>query len=445
MKRFYTLASPLAIVLVASGCATTAYHAPQAPLDANFAHATAGGVAVTETWWRSFSDDRLDALVEAVLAKNNDLAAAGLKVRQARLNARLAGLDQWPTASGSLSATSGSGATSYAASASISYEADLWGRLADATRAARWEAEATDQDRQAARLSLIGTACELYWDIAYTRQQIASGRESLAYAQKVLDLVTVQHKAGSVSGVEAAEAEQSVNAQTSSLAALQQQLVSYRASLKVLLGGDAWPEDQEAASLPQIALPQIDAGLPVQLLGRRPDLRAAEMRLREDLADVDATKAQLYPALSLTASGGGASSELGSVLAHPSGSVGLSLSLPFLDLPRKMLNIKVSQASYDIAVANFKTTLIQALADTDTALSNRTQLAAQGQALAATLHDAERVEGLYAIQYRAGAVPLRTWLDAQESLRQARLNLDDNRLQQLVATSALYQALGGGT
>jgi NodT family efflux transporter outer membrane factor (OMF) lipoprotein len=443
MKRIFSTVSPL-LGLVLSGCATTAYHTPTAPVAANYAHASAGGVAVSDAWWRSFGDEGLDALIDAVLDNNNDLAVAGLKVKQARLNAKLAGLDQWPTASGGLSATTGNGASAYAASVSISYEADLWGRLADATRAARWEAEATDQDRQATRLSLIGTACELYWDIAFTRQQIKSGQESLAYAQKVLDLVVVQHEAGVVSSLEQAEAEQSVNAQTSALAALQQQLVAYRGSLTVLLGGEAWPQDKEASSLPMIDPPHIDAGIPARLLSRRPDLRAAEMRLREDLANVDAVRAQLYPPLSLTATGGGASSELGSVLAHPAASLAASLSLPFLDLPRKQLDIKVSQASYDMAVANFRTTLVKALADTDTALSNRTQLAIQGRSLAATLADAQRVKGLYAIQYRAGAVPLRTWLDAQESFRQARLNLDSNRLQQLIATSALYQALGGG-
>ena len=93
----------------------------------------------------------------------------------------------------------------------------------------------------------------------------------------------------------------------------------------------------------------------------------------------------------------------------------------------------------------FKTTLLQALADTDNALSNRTQLAVQGQSLADSLAAARKAEALYDVRYRTGSVALRIWLDAQQSARQAQLSYDNNRLDQLLNQSVLYQALGGGT
>ncbi len=412
-----------------------------------FAHAPSNPNApkISENWWQSFNDPKLNALVDTVLAKNNDLAASAIRVQQAEDRAGIASLDQWPSASGSVSGSKTTGSpASYSARATISYEADLWGRLASASRSAHFEASASQQDLDAARLSLVGTTCELYWRIAFLHQQITSRQASLDYARRNLEFVRVQHQAGTASGVEEAEAEQTVNSQLSQLSGLQQTLVEQRAALALLMNGQPMAEADEPQVLPDTVLPEVNAGLPAELLGRRPDLKASEMRLRETLADYDSTRASFYPALNLTIGGGGTSPDLSTVLNHATSSVGASLSLPFLDFPRNHLNIKVARKSYDIAVLNFKQTLLQALADTDNTLSNRTQLAVQGQALAKSLDDAKKAEALYAVRYRAGSVSLRIWLDAQDSLRQAQLAYDSNRLDQLVNQSTLYQALGGG-
>ena len=428
-----------------TACAATPYETPKVPLTAQFTHAGAGTDATDDQtdWWTAFGDATLNTLVSDVLARNNDLAAAALRAQQAQLQAGLIRLDQFPSANGSLGVST-SDNTRYSASLGVSYEADLWGRLAANIRAANWEAQATEEDRQAAQLALIGTTAELYWRIAYTHQQITVGEQNLAYAIKVRDLVTIQHDAGAVSGVERAEADQSVNSQRASLSDLQQQLVEYRSSLTVLLGGTPLPETSEPQALPDTPLPEVRAGVPAELLSRRPDLRAAELRLRETLADVDIARTAFYPGLSLTASGGASSSELSNLFRNPTGSLAASLSLPFLDFPRLSRNVKISQKAYDIAALNFKTTLLQALADTDNALSNRTQLAQQGEAQRASLEAARQAEALYALRYRTGSVALRVWLDAQQSLRAAQLSYDNNRLSQLISQSTLYQALGGG-
>jgi len=434
----------LVLPVFLAACAATPYETPRVPMTAQFPHAGKGTEAAGATdWWTAFGDPALNSLVADVLARNNDLAAAALRVQQAQLQAGLTRLDQFPSASGGISAST-SDSTRFSASLGVSYEADLWGRLAANTRAANWEAQATEEDRQAARLALIGATAELYWRIAYTHQQIAVGGQNLDYALKVRDLVTIQHNAGAVSGVEVAEALQSVNSQRASLSGLQQQLVEYRSAMTVLLGGNPWPETSEPQSLPDTPLPEVRAGVPAELLARRPDLRAAELRLRETLADVDIARTAFYPGLSLTASGGASSSELGRLFDTPTGSIGAALSLPFLDFPRLSRNVKISQKSYDIAALNFKTTLLQALADTDNALSSRTRLAEQGASQRASLEAARQAEALYAIRYRTGSVALRVWLDAQQSLRQSQLSYDNNRLSQLINQATLYQALGGG-
>ncbi|HTN39748.1 MAG TPA: TolC family protein, partial [Asticcacaulis sp.] len=235
-------------------------------MTASFAHAGDGTAADSQTadWWTAFDDPALNTLVTDVLARNNDLAAAALRVQQAQLLAGLTRLDQLPSASGGISAST-SDSTRYSASLGVSYEVDLYGRLAANSRAASWEAQATEEDRQAAKLALIGTTAELYWRIAYTHQQIAVGEQNLAYAMKVRDLITIQHNAGAVSGVEVAEADQSVNSQRASLSDLQQQLVEYRSAVTVLLGGNPWPETSEPQVLPDTPLPEVRAGVPAEL------------------------------------------------------------------------------------------------------------------------------------------------------------------------------------
>ncbi|MFT3997445.1 MAG: TolC family protein, partial [Asticcacaulis sp.] len=339
MKK--TFVSLLFLSSALSGCLSTPYETPAVTTPDRFAHATQqGAYAAPDKWWEAFGDARLNRLIETALSKNNDLAAAALRVQKAQLQVRGARLDQWPQASGSVSASktlneSGTSAssdeTSYSASFSVAYELDLWGRLKATTDATRFEATATEADLEAARLSLIGTTAQAYWQIAYTHQQIRDAEQSLDYARRVRDMVRVQHQAGSVSGIEAAEADQTVNAQEASLSALRQQLVENRAALTLLLGGEAWPESDEATQLPTYELPAIAPGLPADLLARRPDLKAAEARLRGTLRSVDATRASMYPALSLTGSAGGSSTELGKVLSDPSSALGVGLSLPFLN------------------------------------------------------------------------------------------------------------------
>ncbi len=435
--------------LLLSGCVSL-YHRPDMAIPDRYAHAD-GAVphgGVDAKWWQAFNDPTLNAIIASAVLRNDDLAAATLTVQRAQLTAGITALDQWPQVSGSLSASrpasGANSATSYTANASVSYEVDLWRRLASSTSAARWEASATAEDREATKLALIGTTCQLYWDIAFTHQQIRTGQATLAYQQKILDLVRYQHSVGAVSGVEAAEAQQVVNAELAALSVLQQHLVEDRAAMAILLGNVALIEANEPQGLPDIAMADISAGLPADLLARRPDLKAAEMRLRSTLATGDAVRASLYPDLSLTGSGGGVSTDLAQVLSHPTGSVAALISLPFLDLYRRNLNNKVAQRDYDIAVVRFRQALYAALADTDNALSNQTELAHQGAALGQSLAAATTAERLYGVRYRSGAVALRVWLDAQQSLRSAQTAYDNNRLAQLNNRVTLYQALGGG-
>ena len=404
-----------------------------------------------DQWWTLFGDAQLNQLVDAVLAKNADLAVAGMTLKQARLQAELAENQQKPRVSSTVSTghifdlNDGSDTSSgLSAKAGLSYEVDLFGKLARQTEAKRWEALATEQDLQATAQSLIGTTAKLYWQLAYYNESRTTAEQSLATSQKLYDLVKVQYQAGAVSGLDLTQAEQSVQSQKASLSQIQQSLVETRTAIAVLLH---MPVQQlsidEPQRLPRLALPSIAAGLPADILSRRPDLKAAELRLRESLATKDATTASYYPSISLTGNIGSSSTSLTQLLKNPALTLGASLSLPFLQYNDMKRDLAISQLDYEKAIVQYRQTLYQAFADVENALSARTELSQQVQLQQRNLELAEKVERLTQMRYRYGAVALKTLLDQQETTRTARLTLVNTKQSQYNAYVTLMQALGG--
>jgi NodT family efflux transporter outer membrane factor (OMF) lipoprotein len=455
-----------ALALLLGGCATgtAGLNAPQAgdaQVPPQFAQASvaqpSSQALLEQGWWRQLSDPTLSALVDRVLNTNLSLGVSALRARQAALRADQAVADLWPTVSGRVSTQSarlldGGGTTrTSAASLSATWELDLWGRLAAARDAQQWEAQATQDDRRAVALSLVASTVRLYWQLAYFDQRLASSQQSLDYARQTLKLVQAQYKAGSVSGLEMAQAQQTVSSQEAALSALTQSRMEVREALALLLDGPTqsaqlpqaplWPQALLGAS----AWPDLNPGLPAQTLARRPDLRAAENRLRKAFATVDATRTSYYPALSLTASVGGSSESLSRVLSDPLGSLSAALTLPFLQQGEMRRSVAISQLDADAAVLGFRQTLYQALSDVDKGLSARQRLSEQLRAQEARLAQARQVERLTEVRYRAGAEPLKTWLDAQESRRAAELALLDARYNLLSNGVSLIQSLGGGS
>ncbi|WP_246153102.1 efflux transporter outer membrane subunit [Oryzomonas rubra] len=446
----------LAAALFTGGCSLlprSDYTPPQVTLPHQWqGQATTGtGVASGKQWWKGFDDPLLDELIERALTTNNDLAAAAIKVRRAQLTARLTNTNLTPSVSvGATSSISRdlknhADTQTHSVTGSLSYEVDLWGRL-DATRdASRWEAEATEVDRRSTALSLIGTTAADYWQVAYLNQLIATSEASIAYAEKSLELVEVKYRAGAVSSLDLVQARQAVATQKADLASLVRQRAEARNALAILF--DQAPENSvpERTALPDGPLPAVAAGLPASLLGQRPDVHAAELRLREYLANVDSTRASYYPALTLTGSLGSSSTSLANVLQNPVAALGAGLTLPFLQWNTMQLNVKISETQYEEAVVSFRQTLYAALSDVENALAGRTQYEAEGKRLEEALALAKRSEELAEIRYRAGYTAVQLWLDAQESRRSAEKSLAANRLNRLKNLMTLYQALGGET
>lgn len=452
----------LCAMLVASstlvGCAAmvkTPYHAPAVQTPSSFQYdktqATSNYVNYADRWWTLFGDTQLNQLVDQVIAKNTDLAVAGITLRQARLKAGLAADQQGPRVNSSVSTSQNIDVNSgdrssngLSLNAGVSYELDLFGKLARQTEAAKWEALATAQDLQATAQTLIGTTTKLYWQLAYLNESLSTAQQSLATSEKLYSLVNTQYQAGAVSGLDLTQAEQSVQSQKANLSQIQQSLVETRTALAVLLHIPVQQLNiQEPQRLPQVNLPQIQAGLPASILSRRPDLRAAELRLRETLATKDATTASYYPSISLTGSLGSSSTSLTELIKNPVLALGANLSLPFLQYNDMKKNIAISQLDYEKAIIQYRQTLYQAFADVENALSARTELNQQVQFQQRNLELAEKAERLTDVRYRNGAIALKNVLDQQQTTRTARLSLVNTKQSQYNAYVTLMQALGG--
>ncbi len=457
------LASALLLGSSLVGCAAvvkTPYEQPSIAVPGSFQNNTVLSKQIyddvlADQWWTLFKDPQLNTLVEDVLSRNSNLAVAGINLQQARIQARQTqsqqGIrigDAGLTTRRNFDLEGGDSSSSLGVNfPGLSYELDLFGKLANQTEAARWEARATEQDLQATAQSLIGTTAQLYWQLAYLNERYSVVQQNLTTAQKTYDLVRVQYRAGAVSGLDLTQAEQAIQSQQATLSQIEQQRVETRTALAVLMNMPVQQLSiQEPQRLPNIALPAIEAGLPASLLSRRPDLNAAELRLRKALANKDANKASYYPSISLTGSlstGIGTSTSLSDALKNPVATLGAGLTLPFLQWNDMKRDLQVNELEYEKAILQYRQTIYEAFADVENALSNRTELTKQVELQRRNVELAEKTERLTEVRYRNGAVALKNLLDAQETTRNARLSLVQTRQNQYNAYVTLLQALGG--
>lgn len=467
--------SPLAALaaITLTGCASllppagTPYAAPEVTVPAAWSGAASTepprstSIAPVQLDWAAFGDPALSRWVDTALARNTDIATAVLRLQRAGWQAQMqnirAPLSASVSAGNSRSLDGGanaSGGTSVSSSLGVSYEVDLWGKLARQRDAAQWTTQATAQDLASARLTVASGAATLYWQIASLQAQLQDNREAQTNARRSLEIVQAQHRAGAVGALELAQAQQAVQATLVTQSQLQAQLQQATTSAALLMA--TAPDGLTAltalglplptlwtATATALKLPEVQPDLPAQVLARRPDLQAAERRLRASWASADSTRLSYYPSLSLTGRLGFAGSALLDLLANPVATLGAGLSLPFLNAAQMGLDIKVAQNQYAEAVDNYRQTLYAALGDVANALEQRRQLQRQGELLSASLQQAQTVARVSEARYRAGSIALKTWLDAQDTLRNARANLRNNELARLSNHATLVQALGG--
>jgi len=352
-----------------------------------------------------------------VLAANPDMRVAGLRLKSALLGADLADTNLTPSVSANLGASGtknmrdGSASSNLGPSLNLSYEVDLWGRLAAARDQASWEAQASEQDLAATRLLLIGKTLEQYWQLAYLGSAITLGNQQLANLTRVERLTRAKYEAGAVTRLDLVQASQ--------------QKAGKQAEIATLI------------------LQRLAAGIPADVLARRPDVRAAELRLRKTLARGDEIRTGFYPTLSLTGGASTTSDTLTQVLQNPIGTLGATLTLPFLEYNKTRLSIAGADIDYQIAETEFRKQLYAALMEVEDGLAARQQGEQRLRYLRQQLDYAREAERLAGARFLAGATGVQPWLDEQNRLWDAELALLAQQQSQLNTMAGIYRALGG--
>ena len=451
-----SLASTLLAACLLAACATPGEPTRvEVALPAQWSETSAGQAMVQRDWWRSFQSDELVRLVDQALAGSPDLAIAAERVRQAEIAVRSAGASLFPSLSlgGSTGARRsdpgpGEGATnseSSGVSLGVSYEIDLWGRLAAGVRGAEASLAGSRHDLDAARLSLTTAVADAYFQVIALRVRLGIARDNLALAERLLAIVEVRYRNGAASALDLSRQRSTVLAQRAALLPLQVQERQTLSALAILLGRVPQGFDVQAAALEPLAVPDVGAGLPSELLTRRPDLASAEAQLAAADADVDAARAALLPSIQLSGSAGLASAALLS-LANPGTTLAVTASIAqsLFDGGRLRGQVELTESQRRQLVETYRKAVITALKEVEDALGNAARGRDQEQAQLAIRDEARRALSLAELRYREGADELATLLDAQRTLFSAQDQLAQVRLSRLTASLDLFKALGGG-
>ena len=447
MKRFLLLP----VLLLLSGCSALTrsdYQRPLLSLPTQWQPATD---TVSEYGWQRFGDPRLARVIEQVLESNNDLAAAAITVQQARVAAGLTDTNMTPdvAVSGSTSNSKNvrrgtSSQESYSSGITIAWELDLWGKLARAREQSAWEAVASEQDYHATVLTTMGTTAQLYWRIALYNQQIRNQRDGLAISRQTVQQVQSWFNAGKVGQLDVLQSQQALLERENQWRTLIQQRQNTRNALALLLNRPAEQHADEAPALDVNQQVPIAQKTPLRVIAQRPDIQAAESRLRAALAGYDASRLQFYPALSLDASLNAGSQIFSQWFSDPIRSIGGALTLPFIQWNTQQLTVKQADLAVKQAAITFRSTAYAALAEVDEAMENRLSADEQRARLHQSLALSQRRLTLTESRYRAGAVDFQTLLDAQDDLLTLENSLAQTQYDYLYATLQLWLAQGGG-
>ncbi|MBN9546462.1 MAG: TolC family protein [Alphaproteobacteria bacterium] len=467
MKAIFRGLSVSMIALVAAGCTTPnptpmdkpgdippAFTAPVADKQAP--------IWPEANWWMNFRSDELPALMQTAQKENLDLSAAAARVLQAEAQDGVAFSNLLPTVnlqgnanrqrtSAGSTSTNGLGGVSrtfnsFGAGVAASYSADFWGLYRDKLYQARENLRAARYAESVVGLTVASSVAQQYFTVLATRERIVIARQNIDAAKRILTVVQAKVTNGVSSNLDLAQEQSLVATQEARLPGLIEQEREARYALAILLGRSPEGFDVNGQNLNGIMSPSVQAGMPSELLLRRPDVAQAEANLFAAHANVDAARAAFFPVVNLTA-GRSYASAFTDTLFSPSSmawSIGASLVQTIFDGGRLKAQDDLALAQQQEQIATYRKTVFTALSNVESALgqvsANNDQLVALTEEVRAST-EAFRISEL---QYREGTIDILSLLQAQQSLFNAQDTLVQTKLARLDANVSLYIALGGG-
>jgi NodT family efflux transporter outer membrane factor (OMF) lipoprotein len=462
-----------------AGCAVGPHYArPTAPTPQSYGEAklwTTAAPADTLTrgnWWQLFNDPALDELEHRVNISNQNIAAAEAAYRGSLALVREARaaylptvtLDAGATRSGSGSrgvalgtsvggtttttttgAGGGSTSTLYQVSLGATWEPDVWGRIRRTVENARENAQASEADLAAARLSAQALLATDYFQLRETDAEFTLVRKTVEAYERSLQITQNQYNAKIVAKIDVLQAQTQLQTTQSQLAGLEQQRTTLEHAISMLIGTAAGsfglPEADWIATVPDVPI-----DIPSSLLQRRPDIAAAERLVAAANAEIGVQEAGYFPSFDLTGSGGSAAAMLNQLFTAPARiwSLGLTASEIVFDAGLNRARTAAARASYDQAVANYRQTVLSAFQGVEDQLAATLVMARQYALLKEASAAADAAEIITLNEYRAGKIVYTDVVVAQAAALSARRSLVQSAVARQSTAIALIQALGGG-
>ena len=398
--------------------------------------------------------------MEEAQTVNLDIAAATARILQADAQARIIGAALLPfvSASGDASRARSSGSNSgsgigsgrefsnFSAALSASYEIDFWGKNRDAALSAEELSNATRFDRDVVALTTLTAVANAYFQVLTAQDRIRIATNNIASAQRVYDAIKQRLDVGTGTDLDLAQQESVLAGQKALVPPLRQILAQNVNILATLVSRPPERVTVSGGSLRRLASPRVTPGLPSELLIQRPDIRRSEAQLASTTADVGNARAQFFPSIQLTGSGGYQSAALASLFTPQTAFFNLAVGAtqPIFDAGRIQSNFDLQKARQDEALQIYRRSVVSAFADVDNALVALRQTSERLRLQAEVLSASRRAFDLAEQRLRAGTADIITVLNTQLTLFQAEDSLAQIRLSRFLAIVSLYQALGGG-
>src|SRR5437870_5405131 len=431
------------------------YKPPKVPAPETFRMAEKEGESIANLpWWELLRDAELQRLVRIALQENKDLMVAVASVEEFQARLYSARIDYLPQASASANAPvfgrmtpfsfpGFPSATSYYLQGNLNWELDIWGRVRRSNEAARGDLLAREENRRAVILELVSGVAQAYFDLRQLDMQWDIAKRTLQSWEDSVKIAQARLRQGLIPKLDADQFEaERANAAARS-AELERQVVQKENELSVLLGRNPAAIARGQMLTEQVMPPEVPAGLPSELLQRRPDVLQSEQQLAAATARIGVAKAERFPKITLTGLLGVASPQLSS-LRTAFGNANLELAGPLFNAQILGFQQQAAEAQARQAVAQYEQTILVAFREVEDALvavrKTRDQTLAQEEQVTA-LRSASHLADL---RYKGGLANYLDVLIAQRSLFDAELSLTATRWLHLVSIVQLYKALGGG-
>lgn len=462
MSKVSMRAVALAAALFAGGCAVLEPTLPEAapaiaaewPIPATAAAPDPAAPSITaDIGWREFfADERLEEVIARALANNRDLRVAMLNVEKARAQYRIQRADRVPSlgANATMVRTGGDRPVTetYTADLGITeFELDLFGRVRNLGQAALQRYFAQEENRRSAQLALIAEVASVYLLLAADQEQQRVAEATLKTREDYHALTKKRYELGAVSALDLSQARTQMEAARAEAARYAGQVALDTNVLNLLVGAPVGAELLPTAfDQPVTGLAALPAGLPSEVLLRRPDVLAAEHVLRATNANIGAARAAFFPSITLTGTVGSASDELSGLFDSGTSTWSFvpRVNVPIFQGGRLRAGLGVATADRDIALAQYEKAIQAGFREVADALALTTTLAAQRAASEATVEAAAEADRLSRARYEAGRDSFLVLLDAQRTLYLAQQALITTRLAEQANRVALYKVLGGG-